>query len=123
MKVGHSAVIYVIIFVVLAGFFFLFYDKGSSQNKILLQTLSCQSDKIDKSVLDLDGRTSLIGAFISFKQVPISQDTRQHLAKLDIKIDENSWIFDYARAEIPTRSLCGLVKDDNIISVFIPKLN
>lgn len=122
MKISHSIVFFVIILVIIAGLFFLNNKKSASQEKILLQTMECQSDKIDQSVYNLQGNTSLIGAFVSFKQVPLSQADQQAIADLGIKLDETSWLMDYVRAEIPTNSLCQLTQLDSVKKVFIPQL-
>lgn len=122
MKTSHSIVFFVVILIAIAGVFFFVNSKSASQTKVLLQTMECQSDKIDQSVYNLQGNTSLIGAFIVFKKVPISEADRQIISDLNIKLDEKSWLMDYARAEIPTDSMCGLVNMDNVKKVFIPNI-
>lgn len=123
MKFSHSLAYFIIILAAAGGIFFFINRSTSSNQKILLQTIDCQSDKLDKSVTNLDSKTSLVGAMISFKEVPISDDLRNKIKNLNISLDENSWIFDYVLAKIPTSSLCELVKDDNVKSIFIPNFN
>jgi hypothetical protein len=38
-------------------------------------------------------------------------------------IDEKSWIFERAQAQIPTTSLCELIQSENIDYIFIPQFN
>jgi len=120
MKISQSASYFLIILVSLAVLSIFLSDRSNRQDKILLQTLACQSDKIDDSILNLNAKTTLIGAFISFKKVPISQTEKEQLYQEGILLDEKSWIFDYVQAQIPTNSLCALVQEPNVSRVFIP---
>lgn len=123
MKTSHSIVFFVLMLIAVAFIFaFIFQEKPADQ-KVLLQTLDCQSDKIDPSIYNLRGDTSLIGAFITFKNIPISDETRKSLIDIGVKLNEGSWIFDYVLAEIPTENLCALVANDTVIRVFVPTVN
>jgi len=122
MKKEYISIFLVVIAIVLGIIFY--YTNQVSENKNVLQyTAGCQSDKIDASIYSLRGDTSLIGAFISFKEVPISENTRAALDKLGVKMLEDTWIFDYVLAEIPTDTLCDLAEYDFVTSVFIPREN
>lgn len=123
MKTSHSIVFFVLMLIAVAFIFaFIFQEKPADQ-KVLLQTLDCQSDKIDSSIYNLRGDTSLIGAFITFKNIPISDETRKSLTDMGVKLNEGSWIFDYVLAEIPTENLCQVVASDAVIRVFVPTVN
>ena len=122
MKTSHSIAFFVVLLVVVLGAVFLYEQKTADQPKVLLQTLECHSDKIDTSVADLDSDTSLIGAIITFKSVPIDEATRAKLDELKIVLDETSWIFDYVVAKIPTDSLCELTTQEQVTKIFIPKI-
>ena len=119
MKKEYITIFLVIIAIVL-GIIFYLTNKPVENKNTLQYTAGCGSDKIDASVYSLKGNTSLIGAFISFDKVPISENTRVELDRLDVYLDENSWIFDYVLAQIPTESLCDLAEYDFIKGVFIP---
>ena len=108
--------------IVVAGIVVFYEKKNVDQPKVLLQTLECHSEKIDGSVADLDSDTSLIGAMISFKTIPISEATKNKLDELEIILDEQSWIFDYVVAKIPTDSLCDLANQEQVTKIFIPQL-
>ncbi|MFA6307939.1 MAG: hypothetical protein WCS88_04200 [Patescibacteria group bacterium] len=115
--------IFLLIIAILLGIIFYFNSRPVENKNILQYTVGCASDKIDASVYSLEGNTSRIGALISFNDVPISEETRAELTKLGVILSEDSWIFDYALAEIPTESLCALADYDFVQSVFIPKTN
>lgn len=121
MKIGHSFSFLTIVILVAAGFFFFFRQYEAAENRILLQSLDCQSAKIDESITSLTANTKIIGALVAFERTPINEELRQKLVDLDIKIDEANWILDYGHLEIPTDSLCDLVKLDQITKIFIPK--
>ncbi|MDD5749390.1 MAG: hypothetical protein PHO91_01220 [Patescibacteria group bacterium] len=123
MKTSYSIGFFVLILVVIFFIFSFFWSDEPAEQKILLQTLKCQSDKIDPSVYNLRGDTSLIGAFISFKTVPIDESLQERLEQNNIFLKESTWIFDYVMAEIPTDSLCALVGEVAVTRVFIPDLN
>ncbi len=123
MKTSHSFAFFVLILIAVAAVFFFLDRRGSNQPQVLLQTLSCQSDKIDASVYNLQGNTSLIGAFVSFKALPLSDNDKKFISDLGVKLKEDSQIFDYMLAEIPTDNLCDLVNQDIVTKVFIPNLN
>ena len=123
MKISQSASYFLIILISLALIFTFVSNKSKKEDKILLQTLSCQSDKIDQSILSLNAKTTLIGAYINFKKVPITQAEKDQLNKLKVMIDEKSWIFERAQAQIPTASLCDLIQSENIDYIFIPQFN
>ena len=122
MKKDHITVFLVIIAIVL-GIIFYFTNEEPVDENILQYTVGCESDKIDASVYALKGNTSLIGAFITFDQVPISDDVRAELTNLGVLLREDSWIFDYVLAQIPTESLCHLADYDFVTGVFIPREN
>ena len=123
MKTSHSAVFFVLMLIAVAFIFAFIFQEKPAEQKVLLQTLDCQSDKIDASVYNLRGDTSLIGAFITFSSIPISDETRKSLTDMGVKLNEGSWIFDYVLAEIPTDNLCELVANDEVIRVFVPTVN
>jgi len=122
MKTSYSIAFFVILLLVVFGVVFFYEQKTTKQPKVLYQTLECNSDKIDTSVADLDSDTSLIGAMITFKTVPLSQATKDKLDQLQVVLDDQSWIFDYVVARIPTDSLCELTAQDEVVKVFIPEL-
>jgi len=105
------------------GLIFYFTNKAPVEQNTLAYAAGCSSDKIDASIYSLSSNTSLIGAFISFDKVPISDDVKNELASLGVYLRDDSWIFDYALAEIPTGSLCALADYDFVTSVFIPQKN
>ena len=106
---------------IVLGIIFYFSNKEPLLDEnVLKYTVGCDSDKIDASVYSLRGDTSLIGAFITFDQVPISEDVRTELTRLGVSLREDSWIFDYVLAQIPTESLCHLADYDFVANVFIP---
>ena len=119
MKKQHITILLVIIAVVL-GIIFYFSTKPLEDKNILQYTAGCSSDKIDASIYRLKGNTSLIGAFISFDKMPIEDTTKVELDKLGVEIDEESQIFDYLYATIPTEVLCDLAEYDFVKRVFIP---
>jgi len=120
--IGRNTIIFSVITIVLVAMLAFFIIRETpNQLKTLRQTIGCADETISDSVLDLDSRTTLIGAFISFDKAP-DADLRQKMVQLDINLDENSWIFDDSvLAQIPTRSLCQLGKTDGIRLIFIPE--
>jgi hypothetical protein len=120
IKKDHIVVFLVIIALVL-GVIFYFNNPSEEQQNTLEYTAGCSSDKVDVSVYSLKGDTSLIGAFVSFKKIPISPEIEAELIKLGVALEEDSWIFDYALARIPTSSLCVLAEYDFVKSIFIPQ--
>jgi hypothetical protein len=122
MKKDYIAIFLIIIAIVL-GIIFYFTNEDPADENILQYTVGCESDKIDASVYSLKGNTSLIGAFITFNEVPISDDVRTELTNLGVLLREDSWIFDYVLAQIPTESLCHLADYDFVTNVFIPTEN
>lgn len=121
MKIQHSFTFLAVVMLVASGFFFFFRQYEAAENRILLQSLDCQSAKLDESITSLAANTKTVGALVAFDRTPISDELRQKLLDLDIKIDETNWILDYGRLEIPTDSLCDLVKLESINKIFIPK--
>ncbi len=121
MKTIHSVVFFVLVLVVVAFIFLILKENRPDEDKILLQTLDCQSDKIDSSIYNLQGNTSLVGAIITFKKIPLSEDERNLLSELGIVLDEDSLIIDHMIARIPSDSICSLVEMENISRVFIPE--
>ncbi|MBT4210066.1 MAG: hypothetical protein HOE19_04105 [Candidatus Komeilibacteria bacterium] len=120
MKKEYIMIILLVIAVVL-GFIFYSTNEQPVEENILQYTAGCASDKIDASVYSLRGDTSLIGAFISFKEVPISEEVTTELNKLGVSMRKDSWIFDHGLAQIPTDVLCELAEHDFVTSIFIPK--
>ncbi len=120
MKIGHSITFLAVVLLVASGFFFFFRHYEASENRVLLQSLDCNSEKIDKSITDLTADTKTVGALVAFDRTPINDELRKKIEDLDIKIDETNWILDYGRLEIPTASLCELVKLPQITRIFIP---
>lgn len=123
MKISQSASYFLLILISMALVLTWVNKKDNQSDKILLQTLACQSDKIDRSILNLNAKTSLIGAYISFDKVPISEADRNQLNKYKVVIDEKSWFLNYAQAQIPTNNLCALVQEENILRIYIPQFN
>ena len=121
MKTSHSISFFVLILVVAAGIF-LFVDnkRVESQPNIVKYQVACDSAKIDSKIFALKGNTSLIGAMISFYQIPLSDEQSSELSDMEVKLDEKSWIFDYVVAQIPTKSLCDLAQLDYVKKIFIP---
>jgi len=120
MKIGHSVTFLAVVLLVAAGFFFFFRHYEAAENRILLQSLECHSEKIDDSITALAANTKTVGALVAFERTPISDDLRQKIEDLGIKIDEANWILDYGRLEIPVESLCELVEWPQITKIFIP---
>jgi len=120
MKINHSFIFYVLIFLLIAALFFILNKQSASQEKTLRQTLDCYFGPMADSILDLEADTTLVGAFISFKHIPLSTEMREELNNLKITMDERTWIFDYVLAEIPTESLCSLAENKEIKAIFIP---
>lgn len=120
MKKEHITIFLVIIAIIL-GAILIFSSNDYKNTNTLQYTVGCQSNKIDSSVYRLEGDTSLIGAFIVFKEVPISQEVQAELDNLNISIIDGSWIFDYALFKIPTESLCILAEKDFVQGVFVPE--
>lgn len=122
MKKEYIAVFLVVVAIIL-GIIFYFNGFKSENKNVLKYTAGCSSEKIDASVYSLRGDTSLIGAFVSFDQVPPSSEVRAKLAELGVSLREDTWIFDYAIAQIPTDSLCVLAEQDFVRGIFIPRDN
>lgn len=120
MKIGHSITFLAVVMLVASGFFFFFRHYEASESRVLLQSLDCNSPKIDSSITSLESDTKIVGALVAFDRTPINDDLRKQIEDLDIKIDEANWILDYGRLEIPTASLCELVKMPQINRIFIP---
>lgn len=120
MKFGHSFIFLAVVLLVASGFFFFFRQHEAAENRILLQSLDCHSDKIDQSITALDANTKVVGALVAFDSTPISSELRKQIEDMDIKIDDANWILDYGRLEIPTKSLCQLVKLTQVTRIFIP---
>jgi len=120
MKINHSFIFYILIFLLIIALFFILNKQGAGQEKTLRQSLDCYFGPIADSVLDLEANTTLVGAFISFRDVPLSTEMRDELNNLNIVIDERTWIFDYVLSEIPTESLCPLAGNEEIKAIFIP---
>ena len=120
MKKEYITVFLIIIAIVLGIIFYFTNNKLEKPNNSLQYTVGCSSAKIDASVYSLRGDTSLIGAFITFNEIPITDATKAELTKLGVVLLEDTWTFDYALAEIPTDSLCTLADYDFVKYVFIP---
>jgi hypothetical protein len=120
MKIGHSITFLAVVLLVASGFFFFFRHYEAAENRILLQSLDCNSEKIDKSITDLASETKTVDALVAFDRTPINDELRKKIEDMDIKIDDTNWILDYGRLEIPTASLCELVKLSQITKIFIP---
>ena len=123
MKTSYSVVFFVLLLLITAGVVLFLSKKDADKPKTLLQTLNCYSEKIDKSVLDLDSHTSLIGAMISFDKLPLDDELKNKLNSWGIELNNGSAIFEYVLAEIPTSNLCSLVEEEQVKSVFIPTPN
>lgn len=107
--------------IVLALLAFLFWYKEAKKDKdTLYYTVGCQSDKIDPSVYSLKGNTSLIGALVSFKSLPLTEDQLSEFEARGIYLDQNSIVFDYGYVQLPTDTLCDLASFDFITSIFLP---
>ena len=122
MRKDHIA-IFLVAMAIILGIIFYFNGFKSENKNVLKYTAGCSSEKIDPSVYGLRGDTSRIGAFISFAKVPLSEDVRGQLTELGVSLKEDTWIFDYAIAEIPTESLCILAERDFVKGIFIPQTN
>lgn len=122
MKISYSLAFFVLILLVVAAVFV--WLEGDNQNSPTLRRLvNCRSEILDDSVLDLSADTTLIGAFITFDQMPLSAETKDSLNKLSVVIDEGSQIFEISSnvlAQIPTASLCALSEMKSVKSIFIP---
>ena len=120
MKTTNIFWLFILIFILIFVFFVLL-NKTASQtpDKLNLgQTLTCESDKLDESVLTLPSDTVLLRAFISFSDLPLSLEDQQRLADLSIGLDEKSLVFDYMWSTIPIDSLCDLAAEENVKSIF-----
>ncbi|PIR07208.1 MAG: hypothetical protein COV55_00500 [Candidatus Komeilibacteria bacterium CG11_big_fil_rev_8_21_14_0_20_36_20] len=120
MKTSYSFIFFILIFLIVAAIFLILNKETAGQEKTLRQTLGCYFGPIADSVLDLRADTTLVGAFISFREVPLPDETRKELDDLNIVLDERTWIFDYVLGEIPIDSLCPLAEDKSVKSIFIP---
>ena len=120
-KTTHSLIFFILIFLALAAIFFVLNKKSAGQVKTLRQTLGCHYQTIDDSILNLDGATTRLLAFITFKQTPLDQPTLANLDKWGVELDEGSWIFDHVIAQIPTANLCDLAADPAVKMIFIPQ--
>lgn len=123
MKTSHSLVFFVLILLV-GSAIFLWLSYGAGYRRTLSKVVDCHSEIIDDSILNLDADTTLIGAIVSFKQAPLAQSLKDKLDSLDVKLEENSQIFElspYFIAEIPTASLCELSKLEDVTKIFIPE--
>lgn len=126
MKISHSLAFLVLVLLLVAGLFFWLENSGLGSKPTLRRVVDCRSQVLDDSVLDLDADTTLVGAFISFEQMPLDQLTKDKLAALAVEIDESSRIFDsspYVLARIPTASLCQLSQIAGVKSIFIPAVD
>jgi len=118
MKTSNAIVLFVLVFILIFGLFLLLKNTEPSAPATLGQSLDCTSQKLDQSVLELDSDTDLLRAFISFNNLPLSTEIEQRLADLNVIMDENSLIFDNIWATIPVESLCDLVAEEDIKSIF-----
>ena len=121
MKTSHSIVFFVIILVAVAGVFLFLEHQSKQVPNIVQYQVACATEKIDQSIYELDGNTSLIGAFIRFSEIPLSEESKTKLTDLNIKLDEQTWIFDYVVAQIPTNKLCDLADLDFVSRIFLPE--
>jgi|GEM_PF-3554817 hypothetical protein len=126
MKAKYSFVFFVLLVVVIAGIFFFINKFQAKGPTTLRQTLDCHHLTITDSIMDLDGDTTLIGAYINFKTLPLNVDSMKKMDELNILLDDRSQLFEispYILAEIPTNSLCELAMDDNVVAIFIQEDN
>ena len=121
MKPLYSLIIFVVIMLIVAGIFFFTQQKQVDQIKTVGNILECHVDKISDNVLALEANTTLMRTMISFEKIPLEQTMEDKLDELGITIHRDTWIFDYVVADIPTDSLCSLVKEENVKKVFIPE--
>lgn len=121
MKTIYSVVFFVLILALGALIFFFMKKDNAGQIQTLRQTAGCLDETIADSVLDLRSDTTLIGAFVSFRHLPLDDATKSQLADWGVTVDENTLTFDYMLAKIPTESLCDLAKHENVKLIFIPR--
>ena len=121
MKTSNAIVLFILVFILIFGLFLLLKNTNPSVPATLGQGLDCTSLKLDQSILELDNDTDLLRAFISFNNLPLSTEIEQRLADLNVLMDENSLIFDNIWAIIPVESLCPLVAEEEIKSIFTLK--
>lgn len=124
MKTTYSLVFFVLLVLLVAAIFFSWNVYYGARSRTLNQVLKCHDDIIDDSIFNLDAKTTLIGAMISFDKLPLPQLTKDKLAALGIVLDDSSQIFDissYLIARIPTASLCALSQLPGVTSIFIPE--
>lgn len=120
----YSVVFFVLILALGALIFFFMQRDSEGQIQTLRQSAGCLDETIADSVLDLRSDTTLIGAMVNFKTLPLDEETRKQMADWGIVIDEERRMpppFDYVQAKIPTESLCDLAKHENVKLIFIPK--
>lgn len=91
------------------------------------ESLDCQSEKIDKSILDLHPKTSLFRAYIYFDKTPYDNtELMSYIEENSIVLEKGSQLFDISPkiiARIPTKALCGLVEWKQVLGVSIPSSN
>lgn len=120
MKFSHSVAFFFVIMLVASGLFLFFNKHQAAENQTLGQTLDCSTEKIDQKILSFPGNTKTVGALVGFDKTPINKTLRRQLEDLGIQIDDNNWILDYGRLEIPTKKLCQLAKFSEVTKIFIP---
>ncbi len=121
MKLIYSLVFFVLLVGVI---FFYINNQNANKRPTLRNVVGCFDEVIDDSILDLDEDTTLIGAFVTFETMPLSEQIQQELDNLNIVLDHGSQVFEasaHVLAQIPTASLCNLAQIEGVQSIFIPQ--
>lgn len=118
MKTTNIIWLFVLILLIVIMMFFFFGDTAGKQTPVTLEDLlSCQTDKIDQSVLNLPAEAKIVKAFIRFNQLPLSEETQKQLQDWNVYLDTQTLTFDYMWATIPTDSLCKLALESNNVKL------
>ncbi len=118
MKTVNTIIFLILIFFIIS-LIFNFLKKGDFfKDQNIGQALSCYSDKIDKTIIELPAELKEVEAFISFNSIPLASDLESSLKELNIVLDKKSIIFDYIWSKIPINSLCALIELEEVKSVF-----
>ena len=122
MKTINIIWLFVLILLIVIMMFFFFGETAGKQTPANLGALlSCQTDKIDQSVFDLNVDTKTIKAFVEFNQLPLTAEFNNKLAELNVYLDPQTQTFDYMWGTIPTDNLCLLAAEENVKAIFTLK--
>jgi|GEM_PF-4237988 len=121
MKISYSIGLFVLIILAIVGIFFILDKDSLSKKRTLGQTLPCHVDKISDNILALDADTSLMRVMVSLKTLPMTDEIEKKMEDLGVFVYKDKQLFNYVVVDIPTKSLCEVVKEDEITKVFMPE--